>query len=189
MSRGIWRQILPIINRSTQRCVRYTVNTLLQLSHPGTIFTIVPEFHLQSLSVYRARLPPKAEWEYAARSGGVYDIWTGGGTDVNSAVSGYLNSYDCNTAVRVYDSVIEPFLADYAWFCGNADTPEEVGQKNPNGFNLYDMYGNLYEWTGDVFSQGYPPANYTETRGTGRFPIQTSSLWVEVGLTTTIQTR
>ena len=120
--------------------------------------------------MYGYRLPTEAEWEYAARSGGVYDIWTGGGTDVNSAVSGYLNSYDCNTGVRVYDSVIEPFLADYAWFCGNADTPEEVGQKSPNGFNLYDMYGNLYEWTGDVFSQGYPPANYTVDPWYGTVP-------------------
>ena len=116
------------------------------------------------------RLPTEAEWEYAARSGGVNNIWTGGGTDVATAISGNLNSYDCDTSVRIEDNVSVPFLTDYAWFCGNTDSPEEVGQKNPNGFNLYDMYGNLYEWTEDVFSYSWPVSNYTINPWYGTIP-------------------
>ena len=45
------------------------------------------------------------------------------------------------------DGAQEPFLSDYAWYCKNASEPQEVGQKLPNGYGLYDMHGNLYEWT------------------------------------------
>ena len=46
---------------------------------------------------------------------------------------------------------------------------QEVGQKKPNAFKLYDMLGNVWEWVADW----YDP-NYYE-RGESRDPVGPSS--------------
>jgi formylglycine-generating enzyme required for sulfatase activity len=64
------------------------------------------------------RLPTEAEWEYAARAGGLPHV--------------------CSTA----------FLNRAAWWGGNSEgKTRPVGQKEPNGWGLYDMLGNVSEWT------------------------------------------
>jgi formylglycine-generating enzyme required for sulfatase activity len=98
-------------------------------------------------------LPTAHEWEIAARSGTTSEFWTGEG----SSLGGTYSSNDCNTSVTIQDGVSNPPLSDYAWFCGNSNSStQEVGTKLPNGFGLYDMHGNLREWTSDWYGCTYP---------------------------------
>jgi len=75
------------------------------------------------------RLPTEAEWEYAARGGSATKYACG-------------NSKQC--------------LADFAWFGENADGKSHpVAQKKPNGYGLYDMFGNVAEWVFDIYDEQY----------------------------------
>ena len=73
------------------------------------------------------RLPTEAEWEYAARSGGKSEKYSGG-NDVNS-------------------------VAWYEENSGRVNHP--VGAKAPNGLGLYDMSGNVWEMTSDWYGSDY----------------------------------
>lgn len=75
------------------------------------------------------RLPTEAEWEYACRAGS------------NTAY------YFGNDAKK---------LKEYAWFNGNSKNKyQKTGQKKPNAWGLYDMLGNVSEWTLDQYKADY----------------------------------
>jgi formylglycine-generating enzyme required for sulfatase activity len=77
----------------------------------------------------RYRLPTEAEWEYAARAG---------------STSAYFFGPDNSQ------------LKDYAWYWDNSgDTTHPVGQKRPSAWGLYDMMGNVFEWTQDWYDDTY----------------------------------
>jgi formylglycine-generating enzyme required for sulfatase activity len=70
------------------------------------------------------RLPTEAEWEYACR----------GGTQTP------------------YSFPVDSRLSDFAWYTKNADgSAHPVGQKCPNPWGLYDMHGNVWEFTSSYY--------------------------------------
>jgi len=73
------------------------------------------------------RLPTEAEWEYACRAG---------------------------STTRFYFGDDQKQLDKYAWYKDNSDDKfQRAGLKLPNAWGLYDMLGNVSEWTLDHYEE------------------------------------
>ena len=102
------------------------------------------------------RLPTEEEWEYTCRAGskGKYGLLADGR---------------------------EGTLDEMGWYEDNDDKIHPVGQKKPNAWGLYDMHGNVWEWTASangsnrIFRGGsfYNDASYCES-GSGNWFIPDS---------------
>lgn len=79
------------------------------------------------------RLPTSEEWEFACRAGS---------TGAFCRVVGETE-------------ITEKTLGEVACFKDNSDwTTHPVGQRTPNAFGLFDMHGNVFEWTSTADGDG-----------------------------------
>lgn len=80
-------------------------------------------------------LPSEAQWEYAARAGSIESfIW---GSNI-----------DC----------LKARFSQFSGACGNERKTALVKVYPPNKFGLFDMYGNVWEWTQDCWHHNYSGA-------------------------------
>jgi len=102
---------------------------------------------LNQLTGRTYRLASEAEWEYAARSGGLNEIYSGG-NDIDAV----------------------------AWYDANSGyTTHPVGQKQANGLGLHDMSGNVEEWVSDNYGQTFATDHVIRGGGADGGPTTTTS--------------
>lgn len=98
------------------------------------------------------RLPTEAEWEYAAK-GGLKNMKYPWGDEIDSTKVNYG---------RMYKGIVK------------------VGTFKPNGYGLFDIVGNVWEWTSDNYSDSYYSASLKQDpKGPvrGRFKVIRGGSW------------
>lgn len=135
-----WYECIAFCNELTKKVAElgesqcvYTVEGHIY----GTTDAVAKKVPEMDMSKKGFRLPTEAEWEWAAMGGKDYK-WSG--TNVESE------------------------LVNYAWYGANSGwKTHEVKQKQANGYGLYDMSGNVYEWCWDWYTYTTPTGGQDPT--------------------------
>jgi formylglycine-generating enzyme len=84
------------------------------------------------------RLPTETEWEYASRGGLKNTLYPWG-------------SYYTRNQNGCFVANFKPLRGNYVADSPNTATTMKVGSFDPNSYGLYDMAGNVAEWTTDAY--------------------------------------
>lgn len=110
----------------------------------------------------RYRLPSEAEWEYAARAGTKTPFATGETITTSDANFDCLKAQDGGGRIKCRAK------------------PTSVGSFAANAFGLYDMHGNIEEWTADVYSAAYDSTGQkgeAQTKGDPQYRVSRGGSW------------
>jgi formylglycine-generating enzyme required for sulfatase activity len=117
---------------------------------------------LNQLTGRRYRLPTEAEWEYAARGGTTTKFHTG--NCLSTSQANYDGNYPAEGCSKgQYRGKTLP-----------------VGSFSPNGYGLYDMSGNVYEWCSDRYVETYYSSSpLTDPQGpwSGEYRVVRGGSW------------
>jgi len=116
----------------------------------------------QRISGLQLLLPSEAQWEYACRAGEQGAIYTGAleiPGDGNAPALDPIAWYGGNSGVgfELENGETIGYLSDRQ-YPDNPSGTHPVGQKRPNPWGLYDMLGNVWEWTADAWHGSYEGA-------------------------------
>jgi formylglycine-generating enzyme required for sulfatase activity/rubredoxin len=109
------------------------------------------------------RLPTEAEWEYACRAGTSTPFSTG--SNITTEQANYDGNYPYNGNIK----------GRYL------QKPWSVGSGTPNGWGLYDMHGNVYEWCWDWYGS-YSSEVQTDPTGasSGSYRVSRGGGWYDI---------
>ncbi len=116
------------------------------------------------------RLPTEAEWEYAARAGTTTPYPWG-------------DEIDCTRALYANNPIKANDCVDYVKSIGlTPGEPAPVKTYDPNPWGIYDMHGNVWEWTADCFRSYTDPEK--EARGSCSRRVRRGGSWFGHGYQT-----
>lgn len=142
LTRGFWLGQYAVTQQQYKAVIGSNPSEIPGIDYPVTNvkWREAYEYCQQLNSLYGHLLPPgfhfalpsESQWEYACRAGSQTGLYTG--EDLNHSPS-------CSSLRN---------LAVY-WYTRGPETLHRVGSKKSNSWNLYDMYGNTYEWCADYY--------------------------------------
>lgn len=154
--------------RSAQPVIRVTYDDIVQQYLPWL------NAKTQAKVPYQFRLPTEAEWEYAARAGGKgeYSLGPNNSDKIDSSKANYDTRYSyADSPKGQYRRKTVP-----------------VNSFEPNAFGLYNMHGNVWEWTADCYygdeykrreTGGEWPAHKTSEEKAGCLRVLRGGSWYD----------